>query len=213
MNAPRLRDGWTRADTGSLAATSLDIPAPAGVEQGDLVLIVFAVDLDGLAPTAPSGFTLVTTAEQTERHIAVFDKLAAAVEPPTYRVTWSAADQAIGYALRITHADPITPFGQRTSVVGDSDPATFNSFNTTTANALVIAAVSTPLDVSACGAAEWNPPFSSLDCHQNNTDDNASIGFRVIGPAGTLASPTFNFPASSPHASALIEIRPALCGM
>ena len=212
LNAPRLRDGWTRADTGGLAATSLDLPAAAGVEPGDLVVIVFTVDRDALMPVALSDFMVLTTAEQTGRHIAVFYKIAGAVEPASYRVTWNAAAPAIGYALRITRADARDPFGPRTSTVGDSDPATFDPFPTSGANALVIAAVSTPASVSACGAAEWDPPFSRVDCHQNGTSNGASIGFRVLGPADALASPTFTFPATSPHASALFEIRAAPCG-
>ena len=210
--APVLQDDWTRADTGSSAVTSLSIPVPAGTQEGDLIVLVLTVDDSGLVPVTPAGFVQVFAIEGGARHTAVHYRIAGIAEPAFYLATWGSDDQAIGYALRITGAHPTTPIGNFSSSLANSDAATFDAMNTSSDDSLVFATVATPTNNTICG--EWSAPFTTVDCHFNDPNDNASVAFNTYTTAGTAVAPIFDFlnPPDS-HAATLFEILPGVsCG-
>jgi hypothetical protein len=93
----------SRAETS--VAASLVFTAPAGIVDGDLLLIMMAVD-DAMATedtiTIPSGFSILDeVAQATAVSVLVYYKVASS-ESGTYTVSWSgSAESAIGEMWRI----------------------------------------------------------------------------------------------------------------
>lgn len=84
------------ADTGPLPATTLDIPKPSGVAEGDVMLL--HVTIAGTASaTTPAGWTLVRDNNNASVVRAViYSKVAGASEPGSYTVTFSVPTVAAG---------------------------------------------------------------------------------------------------------------------
>jgi hypothetical protein len=78
------------ATTGIPAATTLGVPAPAGLVRKDLILlgIIFASGAGTVTP--PAGFTSVLTSGR----FTLYKKVATASEPATYTFSWTSATNA-----------------------------------------------------------------------------------------------------------------------
>jgi len=101
-------------------ATSLTIPAPAGVQANDVLLA--GISARGNPNfVAPSGWTLVRLdISGFVMRQAVYYKVATASEPTSYTWTWSGAQAAAGGILAYTGADTVSPIDVQNGAVSST---------------------------------------------------------------------------------------------
>lgn len=110
----------TSTNTGGGTASLLTFTKPAGVANGDLLLLVVGGDADNsgtFQPTdTPTGWNLISSASGgADSDIAAFWRIADGTEGATLTITRNSLagfDELYGWYLRITGADSTTPINQ-----------------------------------------------------------------------------------------------------
>ena len=133
------------ATTNTTATTSLTINKPTGVVSGDLMIASISQRASGTAPTAPVGWTLISSTAfgaSGARAAALFYRLANGTEGATFTFTLAAGStDGSGGIVAYAGVDQTTPIDvagafKDTSVVNTA--VTANAITTVTANALVL---------------------------------------------------------------------------
>jgi hypothetical protein len=107
-NVPRFR----AVDTGNLAAagTTLTIPVPRNVADGQLLIMVVSLrGGSGVTGFACTGWTsLLSSNQSTNVQLNVLYRLAAS-EPASYAPTWTGSNLAVGTIMAISGWDGVAP--------------------------------------------------------------------------------------------------------
>jgi hypothetical protein len=120
VSEPGAGISFRSASSGSnMRATTLELPAPSAVEQGDVMVAV--VDVRGTpAITPPGGWALVRMdGIPTTMRQAVYVRVAGASEPQSYTWTFGVTQSAVGAIIAYQGVDPVTPVDVHDGAVND----------------------------------------------------------------------------------------------
>ncbi len=131
------------SSTGANATTTnLILPAPAGVQNNDVMVAVIDVRQTPTT-TAPAGWTQVSmTANGTAYRQVVFTKVATGAEPSSYEFLFNQRSAATGAILAYSGVNIANPVQTFTAAIGSTTAITAPSATTTVDGALVIDAFS-----------------------------------------------------------------------
>ena len=215
-----------RAATSASAASgvlTLTINKPAGTIENDVMVASIGVSANSPVITAPSGWILVrqlNNTAATANSLAVFIKVAAALEPAIYAWTFSASAGAAGGIQTFYNVDTITPVDIEAglSTASSTSHAT-PALTTFTANTMLVASY------SFASSRAWNaalaPVTPALTQRINvRSNGNNNAGQSTASYQGVLATATTVFPLTATTAVAggsadtgnthILALRPAL---
>ena len=130
--------GVSSVDTGSTTAATLNLPAPATLMVGDLM--VLEIDATGATAIAtPTGWTSLGGATSNIGYYRVAYRIAAAGDlGTTYALGLATSRQAVARIVAFLGVNPASPIEASAFGTGTSTTAAFTAIVTTVANSLVI---------------------------------------------------------------------------
>ncbi|MFY0572329.1 cell wall anchor protein [Archangium lansingense] len=181
------------SSAGGKGITSLSIPAPAGVQDGDVVLarLTNRNNVNAVL-TPPAGWTQLRS-DQSASAIKtwVLYKVATASEPSSYTFTLDLASYVAGSLVAYSGVDPLNPIdthsGQKN---GDSAAFTTPALTTSSAEGLAVWFGSQVWTGAACPAPGITPP-TGFTVKEDTCLTSSSTGIlfhvaeRALGAAGT----------------------------
>jgi hypothetical protein len=143
VTAPAFGSAGATTTKGNDGVGTIDLPLPAGISAGNLLLAV-VVRGGGGAPgiSTPSGWTAISEANSggttdTDIRLGVFYRIATGTETSPLTVTLGATRETIGAVLRYTGVDTTNPIGANGFSNGNSTTPLAPSVTTTIANTRV----------------------------------------------------------------------------
>lgn len=121
-------------------STELAVALPVGSEEGDLLIAAVSTDGDtSFSLSAPAGWNEIDVSDQASAvTLGAWWKAVEAWEPASHTFTWSGAEQAYGWMMRLTGHDPAGPI-DAFGAYGESDANPQSpSVTTTVDNALLL---------------------------------------------------------------------------
>lgn len=156
--------------------TTIDLNAPAGIVEDDMIIIV--VSLDGVdANPQSTGFTQFGVVSESNTELYYLIKRATASEPATYTVTWTGNEAGRFTVLRISGVLQSGSAINTVDIIGVADAG-----EGTTAN--VIAITSTEIDTLAICAVSVDG-----DVIDGLVDFDDAQGFGLEGLQGSSGGP------------------------
>ncbi|HVD62815.1 MAG TPA: Ig-like domain-containing protein, partial [Lapillicoccus sp.] len=194
----------------NVTATTLVIPAPAGVTSGDALLAVVSVR-GAPAITPPAGWTLVRLdANASTMRQAVFVRIAGGSEPASYTFTLSNAQSAAGGIVAYTGVDATTPVDVHGGQLNASSTSiTAPSITTTGANRMIVGFFGTPVLTSVTPPGGMTERFDQTVPSTNTykvTSEAASQSVAGAGATGTRVATAVNAAA---NIGQLVALNPA----
>lgn len=195
--------------------TNTTVPAPAGIQNGDLLVAIMISGGNPEAPdfTAASGFALIpgtwpmeTTVASFNVEMRVYHKFASG-ESGDYTFT-NASGSTAGAVLRISGADATTPFApDPTMNTGTAADTAFTSITTTVDGALIIAAAADWADT----ANNLTPPAGSTPTFTERYDGVVMyIATGNLATAGATGAKTMaNNATTGGWLASLIAVNPS----
>jgi hypothetical protein len=126
----------------ALDVTSIVLPTPAGVSQGDLLIAAVSTDgntVTSLAAPAGEGWTIIDIGQESSAvTFGVWWKLADAGESPTHTFTWTGGQQVYAWMMRFIGHSPADPIGPFAVSGGNSSTPTCLTVDTTLADSLIL---------------------------------------------------------------------------
>lgn len=164
-------------------ARFMDLPLPANVNSGDMLVVAITVDGNELM-AVPNGWIHIGRRANSAT-TALYYRIAGASEPASYRFQWGTNELAYGYVMHFTGAS----FLSATSSFGASATVTFPSTDTFTDDSMVIRVGGFDDDDLAI-----DPPVI-VPGHSNITADSSSQGTGTASGAAAyvrqpIAGPT-----------------------
>lgn len=190
-------------------ANALTLPAPAGIEEGNLLLasvVIHNIDVASIIP--PSGWTALDLNEDAN-HVSysVWWKLAGASEPTDYLWRWTGEDLAIGVGLRISNqyvGNPLTSF---VGADGKSESAECPATVTTLDNSLVVRFGGFHKETVDTVGVTGLPGHT--DVFMDETKEVSSgVGYRVQKPAGDTGTASFLLSESKEFRTLTVVVAP-----
>ena len=185
-------------------ATSLTIPKPAGVADGDVMVAVVDVKV---APTVtkPAGWNLLsTTPNGTNFRQLVYTKTVTGGEPASYQWTFNERRAASGGIVAYSGVDAADPV--ETFTAGSASSASITAPSATTANdgAMVVGAF------SIANASAIAPPAGMTERGEiaSKTKVKTEVADYVQTPAGATGAKTATAGAATANIGQLIVLRP-----
>jgi hypothetical protein len=174
-------ESWSKNNGGTTASATLTFSEPAGVQSGDLlVIIVMNEDATSTPQFSDNkvGWNFVDTSGNavSDAHVGVFWRIADETENSIQSVSATSSDQWMGFYLRISGADDTTPINAYNFVQSTSnqDPHVIPVITTTVDDCLVLYGLSFdggdayPFSVSGTG-------WSEIDEDQTSTSGNNAV--------------------------------------
>jgi hypothetical protein len=154
------------ANTGTFTAdASPGISAPAGVEDGDLLLYGVATDTVHVILNAPTGWTQVGTSQDiagTDSTLSVFWKIASS-EPGSYTFDtpgnlFDALESGVGAILAYSGAHQVSPIDTTNqSATGNAQAHTTAAITPSVDDCMIVAFVAADSPATQAGAADGTP--------------------------------------------------------
>jgi outer membrane protein assembly factor BamB len=190
--------------------SSTTVSAPAGLVDGDLLVMFAYATNSNRTFVPPSGFNLIREEKGTDTpYIAAYWKLADGESPP-YPVEWTGTGGGASHGAvvlgRVSGHDPDFPIDTSSGVrTGSATQVTIPSLTPTTSASLLVSTA-----MYDANGTEFNaPPAMDLlwtATGQTPRHGGASQNLYHDGPTG---SRTFSWTASGPTAGVMFNIRPA----
>lgn len=121
------------------AATSIDVPTPAGTDAGDVMFLSLSV-LTNTTLATPSGWTLISTGAGTGLSWGLFWKVATASEPANQSFTGLPSFRYAGMIATWRGVDSANPIETApVATTGTTSMVAFSSITPTTAGAVILA--------------------------------------------------------------------------
>jgi hypothetical protein len=201
----------------SSPSTSLTLPAPGGVQPGDLMLASVDVLLGGAGSIgSPAGWTLIrrdsgTTGGSASLSQALYFKLASAEEPSSYRWTFSSVTGGSGGILAFSGIDPAAPIDAHSGRYRNYPKSLIApSVVTTARNAVLVGLYGT----ASRGSITVTPPSGMIERLETRTTGGTYQTTSEVaeGPMAVPASTGERIAIASERASAgigqLVALRP-----
>jgi PKD-like domain/CARDB len=186
--------------------TSIAVAKPSSLTCGDLLIGILVTDGSPGTITAPTNWTSINSGGAPtgtpEVFVSTWYRVAGASEPASYTWSWTTAQTAVAYIIRIVGADQANPIDASAAGVGSGNTATITitcpTVTTTVANTLVLRI----FGMDSCyGATGANPgtliarESSRIDC-ASGSQGHTSGGAAYSTQAGIGATGTANFTAT-----------------
>jgi hypothetical protein len=207
--------------TANVNSTLLTINRPAGVVQGDLMIVNIAKYGDNVTTPTSFGWALIDGRSLgTSRYGAVLYRVAGAAEPATYTFSLATANRrAVGSIVAFSGVDPIAPFDVAPGIITVAPAASVNvsanSITTVTANAAVVMfgmAAYTTMGGVTFGNLNWNTtsPGALTEIYDNNYSayGNAGAAWAIKATAGATGPGAARLSASRENGGILLALRP-----
>jgi len=204
---------FTVVDTGP--AIMLDVDAPAGLVQNDMIIIVISLDGTEANPQS-TDFAQFGEVSEGDTELYYLIKRATASEPTTYNVTWTGVEAGRFTVLRVSgvlqSGDAIDTVDIIGVAISDFDTtANVSAITSTEIDTLAICAVSVDANV-----VDGDDGFSDAQGFVvEGTPGSAGIGGagQIIGSKdlpsiGSSLSPTFGTWVSQTFATRMFNLRP-----
>ena len=200
--------------------TNTTLTAPAGIQNGDLLVIIFDIGASGTppTPTPPSGFSMIPsfssplsiTAGGFTVKMYAWYKFASS-ESGNYTVTHSSASSQ-GYIVALSGADPTTPFSPNpTTNTGTGSTTTATGFTTSYDNSLIMFVSSDWGDTAnnLTGPSGSTPTFTKR-MGATTQSGILYVADGVLGTTGATGNKTItnNSNGSGAWGGALISVQP-----
>ena len=206
----------------SANAISITIDKPAGVMQGDVMIVTIAKFGDNVTTPSSFGWTLIDARSLgNNRYGAILYKVAGASEPANYVFSLAlVARRAVGSIIAFSGVDSVAPFDVTPGIISVSAGASVNvsatSITTVTANSAVvmigIAAYNTMGAVNFINS-NWNTtsPGGLTEITNNNYFGfgNAGAAWATMAVAGPTGTGTAQLSASRNNGGILLALRPS----
>ncbi|QDT69052.1 hypothetical protein MalM25_19780 [Planctomycetes bacterium MalM25] len=191
--------------------TELTLPAPLGVQAGELLIASLAIHHDRSDSIAsPPGWAVIDLGHEDDKvMLGVWWKLATNAEPDDYTWSWSGSTQAIGVALRISNqyaGNPLTAFS---AFNGKSSAPVCSAAGVTLDNSLVLRIggfhkdkVGTPGET---GLADHTDVFMDTA----NGDVSLGVGHQVQEESGGTSQASFALTGDEVFRTLTIVVAPA----
>lgn len=149
--------------------SNINVPVPAAVNNGDVLVTVLARDDDLSAFTAPGGWALAVdqVMDDNDGRLSVFSRVSNGSEPANYNFSWSGTEEIYAFMMRFTGASGQGVAGQNS---GNGGTAQAPSVNTLVANSLILRIVGWDDD------DETDDPGTIVAGHTNITQDASGTG-------------------------------------
>lgn len=194
--------------------TSQDCTAPAGIQEGDIILIVFYND-GNQQSTVVTGFDEVLGAFQGACELWMFIKRATDSEPSTYLVDWAGNERGRCEIFRISGCPTTGTALDQVDVIGNiADAGTGSSIfcpaiTSTVIDTLAIAAVA--VDGNSVGGGDgFDTPngFGVIGTPGNNGSIAAGgiTGSKALPGIGSSLSPEFGWGSSNQNVTFMINL-------
>jgi methionine-rich copper-binding protein CopC len=194
----------------NLTATTLVIPAPAGVAAGDALLA--AVATRG-APTitAPAGWALVRQdANASTMRQAIFVRIAGASEPASYTFTLSSAQSAAGGVVAYTGVNATTPVDVHGGQLNASSTAiTAPSITTTGANRMIVGFFGAPVLTSMTPPGGMTERYDQTVPTTNTYKVTSGAADQAVAAAGATGTRVATAVNASANIGQLVALNPA----
>jgi hypothetical protein len=197
------------AETGAGAAT-LTINTPAGTASGDVMIAT--VNTVGALPSAPSGWSAITTTTNPgwTGNVVTYYKVAGAGEPASYSWGLGSTAQAAGAIAGYSGVDNTYPIGaSAATTVGSSTTASTPTVSTLAVNSLVIAnATWQRATGNAAVSGGGTNPRANIGSSSNPREGVDMTDFSQAA-AGPTPAQSFTAGVSVPWATQTIALTPA----
>lgn len=190
-------------------ANGLTLPAPAGIQQGELLLtslVIHNIDMATIVP--PSGWAAIDL-NQDVTHVtySFWWKLAGVSEPASYLWRWTGDEGAVGVGVRISNqyaGNPITSFVGANGLSKDPEcPAT----TTTLDNSLVLRFGGFHHD--EIGTAGVTGLAGHTDVYMDKVIDVTNgVGYRVQKSAGDTGTANFTLKSAKEYRTLTVVVAP-----
>jgi len=195
--------------------TTLDVNAPAGLVQNDMIIIVVSLDGDAANPQS-TGFTQFGQTSQGTTELYYLIKRATASEPATYTVTWTGSEAGRFTVLRISGVlqsgaaiDTVDITGA--GATGDATTANVPAITSTEIDTLAICAVS--VDGNVVDAADGFSDALGFVVEGTPGSGGGGGAGQIIGSKGIQAiesslSPTFGTWTAQGFGTRMFNLKP-----
>jgi len=206
--------------TANVFSTLLAINRPAGVVQGDLMIVNIAKYGDNVTTPSSFGWTLIDGRSLgTSRYGAVLYRVAGASEPATYTFSLAnATRRAVGSIVAFSGVDPIAPFDVSPGIITVSAAASVNvsatSITTVTANAAVVMLGMSAYTLATVNFlnANWSTtsPGPLTEIYNNSRANYATVGaaWAIKAAAGPTNLGAASLSAARENGGILLALRP-----
>ncbi|MFT7169609.1 MAG: hypothetical protein ACI80K_002748, partial [Paracoccaceae bacterium] len=175
----------------SPSALDLDVPTPAGMAESDIMIASIAIRPSSATITPPSGWVLVRRMDNAggaSNSLAVYQRVATASEPGTYRWSFSSSTGSTGAILAFRGVDVTAPVDiENGASTANATVHDAPSVTTTAARTMLVTAH------AFSSAATWTPPAGmteAVDIASVTADTATGIALEVNYELQTLAGAT-----------------------
>ena len=197
---------------GGDTATAIDVPAPAGAVEGDLLIAVINTDGNELPFAAvPAGWVVEVQTEGSGITQAVYSKIVTASEPGTYSWTLATTEQRYGYLMHFTGASGLIIPPGPTTLTGTSTAPNTPALTTTADNTLVLRIATSDDDDAPINPADLIIGYENVTSNSSSLSGTAVSGQAAYfnqETAGLVAAETFPLDASEFWRGTAIGIEP-----
>lgn len=208
----------------AVGESRLDVPRPAGLVAGDVVLAT--VVSKGSTPATPSGWRRIRNITNGTLRLSLYRKRAVVGEPASWRFSWSTATRALGYAVALANATADDTQYAINDTTGSGTAVKLPSVSVGVVDGVLLgfAAVATSTTLTAPGgwtedsdrnagtATEWAAHLTSAPALGETGDVNATaaassdwIGMQVFVPSTAQNDATFDGSTFGSVLSTLID--------
>ena len=207
------------SETYSSNQTTNIVTKPSGVVAGDLLVLLVANDALAAGPQFAddiTGFTFGWSEgnNSINAHIGMYWRIATGTEGVSETVTQVTGSDFIGYYIRISGANGITPIHQTGAVeLSPTTSATPAGVTTTLGNCLILAHTGTrqgdqyPISVAT---ANWTLVQDAQSGSSGGVNSAAGFASRSLVTAGASGSMTFDYSNNSSSTAIQFAISPLL---
>lgn len=202
--------------------TSIDVTKPAGVVNGELLLIIVCSDDNGSDPgfeDPVSGWTTIMNVGNSvsDAKLAIYWRIADGTEGATQNIGMDTIDDVIGWYLRVSGVDQTTPInvssGSQSS--GNSSSHAISGITTTVPDCLAFYALcfdgadGFPFSVSGTG---WTETAEGETPSGDNTDVSGTWGNKDMAIAGATGTATIACQVSDGAGYGQFAVAPGITG-
>jgi hypothetical protein len=190
----------------------LALPAPSGVQPGNLLIAAMAIDGGGGATlVAPVGWNLLARLDGGGQvGMAVWWKVATATEPNNYTIIWVGLKKAYGWTMRFSGNHATSPINAFSSSTGSSASATCPAVTTTVENAMILRLGGFDDDditVDSAGIAGYTT-ITMDKSDASTTSASGGAAHATLGAIGSSGTANFALTASEEYVTFSVALAP-----